>query len=234
MLVRGGVPSATAASGLAAAQLMITGIVFALPVLALPAVLGHRGIDDDLALAAWAGLAAIVLLLGAGVALLRSDSPLRSAGRLVEGTMNRLRRRKEPRSGLPDRLLRERDLIRDVLASRWPAALLATLGRWAFDYVALLLALAAVGAHPSPSAVLLAFCVAQALGLIPLTPGGLGFVEAGLTGTLALAGVSSGDAVVATLAYRLAAYWLPLPAGAVAYVVHSRRFLPRASQAGSL
>jgi len=108
--------------------------------------------------------------------------------------------------------------------ARWPAALLATIGRWAFDYVALLLALAAVGAHPTPSSVLLAFCVAQALGLIPLTPGGLGFVEAGLTGTLALAGVASGDALVATLVYRLAAYWLPLPVGAVAYVVHSRIF----------
>jgi len=224
MLVRGGVPSATAASGLAAAALMITGIVFALPVLGLPAVLGHRGIDDDLALAAWAGLFAVVLLLGAGAALLRWDAPLRSAGRAVEGALNKLRRRDPPRSGLPDRLLRERDLIRDVLASRWPAALLATIGRWAFDYVALLLALAAVGARPTPSAVLLAFCVAQALGLIPLTPGGLGFVEAGLTGTLALAGVSAGDAVAATLAYRLAAYWLPLPVGAVAYVVHSRIF----------
>ena len=151
-------------------------------------MLGHRGIDDDLALAAWAGLAAVVLLLGAGAALLRWDAPLRSAGGSVEGALNKLRRRDPPRTGLPDRLLRERDLIRDVLASRWPAALLATIGRWAFDYVALLLALAAVGAHPTPSAVLLAFCVAQALGLIPLTPGGLGFVEAGLTGTLALAG----------------------------------------------
>ena len=36
--------------------------------------------------------------------------------------------------------------------------------------------------------------------------------------------MSAGDAVVATLAYRLAAYWLPLPVGAVAYVVHSRIF----------
>ena len=57
---------------------------------------------------------------------------------------------------------------------------------------------------------------------MPLTPGGLGFVEAGLTGTLVLAGVASGDAVVATLAYRLAAYWVPLPLGAIAYVVHRR------------
>ena len=224
MLVRGGVPSASAASGLAAASLMITGIVFALPALALPAVLGHRGIDRDLARAAWAGAAAIVLLLGAGALLLRSDGPLRWAGRLVEGTLNRVRRKREPAHGLPGRLLRERDLIRDVLASRWPEALLATVGRWGFDYAALMLALLAVGAKPAPSAVLLAFCVAQALGLIPLTPGGLGFVEAGLTGTLALAGVASGDAVVATLAYRLAAYWLPLPLGAGAYVLHRHRY----------
>ena len=237
MLVRGGVPSGAAASGLAAVSLLITGTVFALPALALPAVLlGGRGIDEDLARFAWAGGAAIVLLVGAGFALLRWDAPLRSAGRIVEGAKNRLRRRHEPSHGLPERLLRERDLIRDVLTSSWIEALLLTAGRWAFDYVALLLALAAVDAHPAPSAVLLAFCVAQALALIPLTPGGLGFVEAGLTGTLALAGVASGPAVAATLAYRLAAYWLPLPAGAIAYVIHARTFgrpvKPAPGQAG--
>lgn len=223
MLVRGGVAPRTAASGLTAASLIITGIVFALPVLALPAVLGGRGIDEQLGRFAWAGAAAVVLLVGAGFALLRWDAPLRLAGRLLERVSNRLRRR-EPSHGLPERLLRERDLIRDVLTSSWTQALLLTAGRWVFDYGALLIALAAVDAHPSPSAVLLAFCVAQALALIPLTPGGLGFVEAGLTGTLALAGVPSGAAVVATLAYRLAAYWLPLPAGAIAYFVHARAF----------
>ena len=51
------------------------------------------------------------------------------------------------------------------------------------------------------------------LAQIPVTPGGLGFVEAGLTAMLALAGVSPGDAVLATFAYRLFAYWLPLPLG---------------------
>jgi len=49
-------------------------------------------------------------------------------------------------------------------------------------------------------------------------------VEAGLTGTLALAGVNGGDAVLATLLYRLFAYWLYLPAGLVAAVVHARRY----------
>ena len=60
---------------------------------------------------------------------------------------------------------------------------------------------------------LLAFCGAQALAQIPVTPGGLGFVEAGLTAMLTLAGVSAGDAVLATFAYRLFSYWLPLPLG---------------------
>jgi uncharacterized protein (TIRG00374 family) len=224
MLVRAGVPGPTVASGLTAASLLTMGIVFALPALALPAVLGGSGIDRSLARAAWAGAAALVLLLAAGALLLLADSPLLLAGRLVQRVLNRLHPKRPAASGLPQRLLDERDLIRDVLSSRWFAALLATLGRWAFDYASLLLALLAVGARPAPTAVLLAFCTAQALSLVPLTPGGLGFVEAGLTGTLVLAGVDSSDAVVATLAYRLAAYWLPLPLGAAAYLVHLRVF----------
>jgi uncharacterized protein (TIRG00374 family) len=230
MLVRGGVPGAAAASGLTAASLMLTGTVFALPALALPAVIGGTGIDRSLARAAWAGAAALVLLLVAGALLLLTDAPLRTSGRLVQRAIDRIRRLERRRDDLADRLLRERDVIRDVLSSDWPEALLATAGRWAFDYGALLLALLAVGARPAPSAVLLAFCVAQALALIPLTPGGLGFVEAGLTGTLALAGVAAGDALVAVLAYRLAGYWLPLPVGAVAYLIHGRSF-PRAAKA---
>jgi uncharacterized protein (TIRG00374 family) len=224
MLVRGGVPGPAAASGLTAASLMLTGTVFALPALALPAVIGGTGIDRSLARAAWAGAAALVLLVTAGALLLLTDGPLRTSGRLVQRVVDRLRRRERPRDELAERLLLERDVIRDVLRADWFEAVLATAGRWAFDYGALLLALLAVGARPSLSAVLLAFCVAQALALVPLTPGGLGFVEAGLTGTLALAGVAAGDALVAVLAYRLAAYWLPLPIGAVAYLIHGRAF----------
>ena len=48
-------------------------------------------------------------------------------------------------------------------------------------------------------------------------------VEAGLTGFLALIGVPAGAAAVATLAYRLVSYWLALPAGGVAWLVHRRR-----------
>src|SRR5262249_58578002 len=92
------------------------------------------------------------------------------------------------------------------------------------DYGVLVVALAAVGDHTRLSLILLAYFVAQLLAQIPLTPGGLGFVEAGLTGTLAIVGVSAGDALVATLAYRLVSYWLPIPIGGVAHLLFPRRY----------
>jgi len=224
MLVRAGLPGPATARGITAASLLITGIVFALPALALPAVLAGSPIDRQLARAAWAGAAALVLLVAAGALLLVSDAPLRFSGHALQSVRNRVRRRHPPVTELPARLLAERDMIRDVFRERWPAALLATVGRWSFDYASLLLALLAVGARPAPSAVLLAFCTAQVLSLIPFTPGGLGFVEAGLTGTLALAGVGGPEALVAALAYRLASFWLPIPFGLGAYLVHRRVF----------
>ena len=79
---------------------------------------------------------------------------------------------------------------------------------------------------------LLVFASALLLGMIPITPGGLGFVEAGLYGTLTLAGVATGQAVLATLMYRLASYWLPILAGPVAYLLFRSRYGPRRKAGG--
>ena len=88
-------------------------------------------------------------------------------------------------AGGPAGALRDqRDLVRRALGARWWEAVAGAAGRWLFDWLTLLTALAAVGQHPRPTLVLLAFCAAQLLAQIPITPGGLGVVEAGLTGTL--------------------------------------------------
>jgi CDP-diacylglycerol pyrophosphatase len=39
-----------------------------------------------------------------------------------------------------------------------------------------------------------------------------------------LASVSAGAAVLATFAYRLLSYWLPLPVGLVGFAWHARRY----------
>ena len=116
---------------------------------------------------------------GLGALLLSTDRPLAWIGRQIQAVRNRLRRKAEPLHHLPERLLRERDRILQTLGPRWKRALVATVGRWTFDYLTLLAALAAIGSHPRPGLVLLAFCGAQVLAQIPVTPGGLGFVEAG-------------------------------------------------------
>ena len=224
MLARGGVPAAAAASGMTASSLLVFGTLLALPLLAVPAILTGVAVDPRLARSAVAGAVIFVAMFALGAACVIWDRPLEVIGRAAQAARNRILRRRQPLTGLPERLIRERDVVVEVLGKKWWQALLFAAGRWVLDYLTLLAALYAVGSEPRASLVLLAFFAAQLLGTLPLTPGGLGFVEAGLTGTLALAGVSAGAAVVATLAYRLVSFWLPIPAGGVAAIIHKRRY----------
>ena len=225
MLVAAGTPPGQVASGLTAAGLLTMAVVLALPVLALPAIL-RGGIEPDLLAATIIGLAVFVLLFVAGATCVASDRPLLWVGRTVQRVRNRLRRRSAPLERLPQRLIAERDRILTTVGRAWRPALAAALGRWAFDFACLVAALEALDALPRPGLVLLAFCAAQLLAQVPITPGGLGFVEAGLTATLALAGVAPAEALTATFAYRLFAYWLQLPLGLVGVA------LARAAPAG--
>jgi uncharacterized protein (TIRG00374 family) len=224
MLVRAGVPPGAAASGITASALVVFATLLALPLLAVPAILTGVAVDPTLTRAALAGAIVFVLMVALGAASVIWDRPLEMIGTAAQALLNRLRPNREPVTGLPERLLHERDVVVGVLGQQWWEALLLAAGRWVLDYLTLIAALYAVGATPRASLVLLAFCAAQLLGNLPLTPGGVGFVEAGLTGTLALAGVGPGAAVVATLAYRLVSFWLPIPLGAVAAVIHRRRY----------
>jgi uncharacterized protein (TIRG00374 family) len=221
MLVEWGGQKGRIATAITAVNLLTFAIVLVLPVLAIPAFL-TGSVDRDLVVATAIGIGVLILLVAAGIALLAFDEPLRWVGRRVQSVRNALRRHSEPLRSLPDRLLSERNRLLEILGPRWGRAVAGTVARWAFDYLTLVAALAALDSHPSPLLVLLAFCAAQVLAQIPVTPGGLGFVEAGLTATLALAGVGAGVAVVATLAYRLVSYWLPLPVGLAAYAAHRR------------
>jgi uncharacterized protein (TIRG00374 family) len=222
MLRDAGIPPGSIATGLTAVHLLTFGTLVALPVLAVPAVLNGADVADGLVRGLWIALGALLILFVLGTVFLSTERPLRAVGRLIEATRNRLLSRREPLAGLPDTLVEERDLIRSVLGSRWWEALLASIGKWLFDFGVLLVVLLALGVDAGPALVLLAYVTASLLGMIPITPGGLGFVEAGLTATLALAGVNAGDAIVATLAYRLVSFWLPLPFGALAIPLHRR------------
>ncbi|NUS50394.1 MAG: flippase-like domain-containing protein, partial [Nocardioidaceae bacterium] len=129
-------------------------------------------------------------------------------------------------TGLALALARQRARVAAAFRGHWWRAVIAAAGNRMLDYAALVAALVAVDAKVRPAEVLLAYVVAMALAMVPVTPGGLGFVETGLTGALVLAGVGANGAVVATLLYRLMSFWLPIPVGALAWgawTVHRRR-----------
>jgi len=232
MLADAGIPAARAGAALTVQSVFITGAVAAMPVFALPAiVLGGIDVPGGLADGAWFGGGLFVAMLLIGGLLLASEGWACRLGSAIEWVANKFPR-DTPLTGLGERLIEERNQVRKTMGEQWPLALGAAVGRWAFEYFALLVTLYAIGAEPSPWLVLLAFVFASALGMIPLTPGGLGFVEAGLTGTLALAGVLPEEAVLATLVFRLVSFWLPMPIGAVAGFLFRRRS-PKRARTGS-
>ncbi|MBO0841630.1 MAG: UPF0104 family protein [Nocardioides sp.] len=222
IFVAAGLKRGPVVSALTAANLLVLGIGLGLPLLAIPAVLTgpvNRGLLD----AAATAVVAFMVLAALAALLMRTDWPLRWVGAAVQAVRNRLRPRATPIHGLAKRLLASRDQIAGVLDGRWKRALLDTVGRWLLDFMTLQVALVAIGSETRPSLVLMAFAGAKALANIPVTPGGLGFVEAGMTALLTLAGVHAGDAVLATFAYRLFSYWLPLPFGLLGMALAPRR-----------
>ncbi len=224
MLATAGVNSDAAAGGLVASSLLGVGGLLMLPILTLPTVLGDSGLNHRLVSAALIGVAAFVVYMGLGAVLLETDRPLRALGRAAQWGWNKVRRPHPPLARLDDRLLRQRNQIRTALGREWRQIFLLVVGRLGLDYLCLLATLRATGSQPRIWLVLLAYSAAGIIALFPVTPGGLGIVEASLSGLLVLAGVNGRSAVVATLAYRLAQYWLPTIAGSVAYWLFRRRY----------
>jgi uncharacterized protein (TIRG00374 family) len=224
MLAQAGLSPARIGTGLTAGALLLLAALAGLPLLAVPALLLGGRIPDGLLQTGAIGLGVFLGLCAIGTVLLVNDRVLRAVGRALRAAERRLHRGRAAAERLPERLLHERDLLRRTLGGAWLQAVATASGRWIFDFLCLYAALLAVGARPPLYVALLAYSAAQLLGQLPLTPGGLGIVEAGLTGTLALAGIPAAPAALATLAYRLASYWLPLPLGLVAWIWHRRRY----------
>ena len=107
-------------------------------------------------------------------------------------------------------------LALDHLRRRDPA-LLGTIAYWGFNIAILWACFHAFGEPPPVAVLVVAYFVGLLGNLLPL-PGGVGGVDGGMIGALAGFGVSTSLAVVAVIAYRLLAFWLPTVPGAIAYL----------------
>ncbi len=94
---------------------------------------------------------------------------------------------------------------------------------WLLDTACLVAAFELVGVPVPWRAVLFAYAVSQvASSLIPL-PAGIGVVEGGLVGAFALTGTPLGQALVATVVYRVVSYWAVAAVGSLLVVLISHR-----------
>ena len=97
------------------------------------------------------------------------------------------------------------------------SALWAT-GNWLLDAASLWVFLAAFGAVVNPVELFAAYGLANLLALLPISPGGLGVVEAVLVSSLVGFGTPHTAAVIGVISWRLFEFWAPIPLGGFAYV----------------
>ena len=89
---------------------------------------------------------------------------------------------------------------------------------WLFDMGSLFVFVGAFGRWVNPVALVIAYGVANIAAAIPLTPGGLGVVEATVSGILVGFGTPRTIAIWGVIGWRLVNFWLPIPVGGAAYL----------------
>jgi uncharacterized protein (TIRG00374 family) len=112
-----------------------------------------------------------------------------------------------------------------VLKRRWPALTAGTLSGHLTVYLLLLLSLRAVGVGSDDVTIVESFAawsLVRLIAALPLTPGGFGIVELGLSGTLIAFGGDQGEVLAAVLVYRFLTVVPPLVLGTLAAVTWRR------------
>jgi lysylphosphatidylglycerol synthase-like protein len=88
---------------------------------------------------------------------------------------------------------------------------------WLLDASALWVFLRAFNVSMQFDALIIAFGIANLLAAIPVTPGGLGYVDTGYIGMLVGFGAAAGGAALGVAAYRFAQFFFPILLGGVLY-----------------
>lgn len=214
-------------------SLLVSGIWNNLAKVAMPVVaLGLLALQGDasvaLVTASLVGVVVLVATIGSFAVALRSDRLARRVASAVEGGVSRIRRlvRRGPVTGWAERASTFRTETIDLLGRRWLALTASTVVSHLSLFAVLMVALRHVGvsaAEVSTAEVLGAFAFVRLISALPVTPGGLGVVELGLTAALVVAGGNEESVVAGVLVYRALTYLLPIPLGALTYLWWRRR-----------
>jgi uncharacterized membrane protein YbhN (UPF0104 family) len=199
-------------SGEVARAVAITGVWnqlsnLLLPVVAVTLLSIEGGQDAVLTTAAVVGAVVFTIAVGVLALVLWTDTLAQSVGAFAERVVNRLLRlvRRGPVSGWPEGLVGFRHETVGLIRRRWLLLTLAAMAGNLAVFLVFLVSLRAVGVSAGEITWIEAFAgwsLARVLQLIPLTPGGVGPVELGLTGILVGLGGANAEVVAGVLVYR--------------------------------
>jgi uncharacterized protein (TIRG00374 family) len=189
--------------------------------LALLALQGNAGAGSIAA--SIIGVGALVGAVGLFALALGSDRFARALGNGLGSFLSWTRRlfRKPAITKMGDSVVRFRHDAIDLLRRRWAWLSAAAVASHLSLYLVLLLSLRHVGVSEdevSWTKVLAAFAFVRLISALPITPGGLGVVELGLTAALISAGGDAAQVAASVLLYRALTYLLPIPIGALLYL----------------
>lgn len=221
MLSGYGVGPAVASSGIGITSVWNLLVTLALPVLGVLALLTQGGVTTNEVLGALGGLVALVLLVGALALVLRSESWARKLGGWGDAVIHRFRPSASPTMAT-DGVVRFRDQTVDVVRDRWGLITAANFGQQFCQFLVLLVAIYGLGGESTgvnPVEIFAAFALARLAGFIPITPGGLGTVDAALVGLLSAFGMNKDQALAADLLWRAATLLPQIVIGVVTFLI---------------
>ena len=166
--------------------------------------------DTALLLLSFAALAALIVIAAVVVAVIRSEASARRAGAFAARVT-----RRGPNADWGGQLVRFRHEGIDVLRRRWLALVLATAANNLAVFACVVACLHVCGAGVSWQEILVAWSLTRLLLLIPITPGGIGLVELGMTGMLVAFGGDNAAVVAGVLLERALTFLPPIVLGAV-------------------
>jgi uncharacterized protein (TIRG00374 family) len=196
-----------------------------MPVLGVLALLVGGVVEGTYLLVAAIGTLAIGVAVAAFAVVLGSERGARTVGgwadRLASPLTRRLGRGRSV--DLTGKILDFRSSVVDVMRTRWVQVTTSTLLLQLTSWAVLVLALRGLEAGTGTVTVtwneaLAAFSFARVASFIPVTPGGLGTVDAALTGLLTGYGATSSQALAADLVWRAATYLPQVVLGALTFL----------------
>jgi uncharacterized protein (TIRG00374 family) len=209
----------------------------ALPIIALVLLVITGQSSAALVAAAMIGFAVLVAAVIVFALVLWKKELARRIGTTLGRAASAVRRvlRKPPVDDWGEAAVQFRRKTIDLVSKRWVALTLATIVSHLALYVVLLLALRDVGVSEHEVSwvqVLGVFAFGRLITALPLTPGGLGFVELSYIGGLILAGRAHADVpsaefhaqvAAAVLVFRTLTYGIQIPLGGFTYLIWRRK-----------